>query len=339
MSEKTNIAWTDSTFNPWIGCTKVSPGCANCYAEHDTPARVFGVKWGKGQPRHRTSAGNWRKPVAWNKKPFICDTCGEAVADMSRHTDEHGEDTNGNRHEEFHRRRVFCGSLCDWLDDEVPIVWLLGTLWTIYQTKDLVYLMLSKRPQLWRKRVNATWKHSQEGLQNSVGFERREWDQNDEFRKWLQRWLEEGEAPQNVWIGTTVEDRERKSRIDDLRRIPAAKRFLSLEPLLEDLGELNLEGIDWVIVGGESGKDARPCNVDWLRDIVRQCRAAGVPVFVKQLGSYPVTDNANAQDWPDEIEFETVPGMDGFAAGRAILQHPKGGNMEEFPADLRVRDF
>ena len=92
----------------------------------------------------------------------------------------------------------------------------------------------------------------------------------------------------NVWIGTSVENQARKYRIDQLRKIPAVLRFLSLEPLLENIGELDLRGIGWVIVGGESGPHARPCNIEWIRDIVQQCKAAAMPVFVKQdSGQWP----------------------------------------------------
>ncbi len=102
----------------------------------------------------------------------------------------------------------------------------------------------------------------------------------------------------NVWHGVSVENRKEKHRIDDLRKTPAAIRFLSCEPLLEDLGELDLTGIHWVIVGGESGNKARPCDISWIRSIVRQCQSANVPVFVKQLGSGR-RENAKARIQPD----------------------------------------
>lgn len=121
-----------------------------------------------------------------------------------------------------------------------------------------------------------------------------------------------GPVPRNVWLGMSVEDRARKSRIGILREAPAGLRFLSVEPLLEDLGTLPLDSVDWVIVGGESGGKARPCDVTWIRRIVAECRSAGVPVFVKQLGSRPVG---------------------------AVVKDRKGGAMEEWPEDLRVREM
>jgi protein gp37 len=116
----------------------------------------------------------------------------------------------------------------------------------------------------------------------------------------------------NIWLGVSVENRAAKYRIDALREIKAPLRFLSIEPLIEDIGELDLRGIGWVIVGGESGGNARWCDVDWARSVIRQCKASGVPCFVKQLGSTPL-------GWP--------------------LRDRKGGDWNEWPADLRVRQF
>jgi protein gp37 len=120
----------------------------------------------------------------------------------------------------------------------------------------------------------------------------------------------------NVWVGASVEDRERKSRIDDLRKIPAAIRFLSIEPLLEELGPLDLYGIDWVIVGGEAGIRARPFDAAWARAIVNDCYMQNVRCFVKQLGAKPFEDGY------------VIP-----------ISDAKGGNMNDFPSGIRVREF
>ena len=126
-----------------------------------------------------------------------------------------------------------------------------------------------------------------------------------------------------VWLGVSVEDRKHGlPRIEHLRETPAACRFLSVEPLLEDLGELDLRGIHWVIVGGESGHGARPCDISWIRSVVDQARRAGVAVFVKQLGADPV-------DTP-------VPG---YTTGIPGIRHRKGGNPLEWPEDLRVQEL
>jgi protein gp37 len=123
-------------------------------------------------------------------------------------------------------------------------------------------------------------------------------------------------VPEHIWVGVSVENRATLHRVDDLRRVPATTRFLSIEPLLEDVGTLDLTGIHWVIVGGESGPGARPCNVEWIESIVEQCRAANVPVFVKQLGAKPVQNGQPLK-----------------------LDNRKGGEMDEWPGRLRIRQF
>lgn len=126
----------------------------------------------------------------------------------------------------------------------------------------------------------------------------------------------------HVWLGVSVEDRKHGlRRIDVLRELPAAVRFLSIEPQIEDLGKLNLDGIHWVIVGGESGPEARPFNLTWARDIIRQCKDAGVPVFMKQIGA--------AAEYFDPDGTHVFP----------EYRDRKGENPAEWPSDLRVREF
>lgn len=310
MSENSKIEWTDHTFNGWIGCTKVSPGCKLCYAETLMDTRYGRVKWGKGNPRQRTSAANWRLPAKWNK----------AAAIDRQEADNFGNDT-------YRPPRVFCASLADWLDDEVPIEWLADLLKLIHDTPNLDWLLLTKRPENWAIRLEAALDL---------------WKEHDPVHKSLWHWRYDGCGPENVWLGTSVEDQQRADeRIPDLLKIPAKVRFLSVEPLLgpvdltqnsrrADSDEITdeydtygpplggVEGIHWVIVGGESGAGARPCSIDWVRSIVQQCKTAGVPAFCKQLGGYPVIDGN-----PHKIE----------------LKHPKGGEMSEWPHDLRVREF
>ena len=131
--------------------------------------------------------------------------------------------------------------------------------------------------------------------------------------------------PPNVWLGVSVGVRSTLRRIDHLRETPAAVRFLSLEPLLEDLGTLDLRGIDWVIVGGESGPGARPCDLGWIRSIIAQCRTAGVACFVKQLGAQPMYPPETILHPPRSRIFK--------------LNDRKGGAMEEWPIDIRVREM
>lgn len=286
MSDTTKIQWAHATFNPWIGCTKISPGCANCYAA----TRMWAKHWGKGVPRRRTTEHTWQQPLRWNV---------------------------GSGH--WEHARVF-PSLCDWLDPEVPIEWLADFLKLIYDTPDIDWLLLTKRPELWKERLATAL--------TCVLSHRPATDENYSVLKWVASWLN-GTAPNNVWIGASAEDQKRyRERVPALIKIPARIRFLSLEPLLEDISISNWgspeEGerlIHWIIVGGESGSKARPCDGEWIRGIVHQCHAAGTAVFVKQLGSNPVQSEC-----------------DGVVRGRRY-NHPKGGDPAEWPTDLRVRKF
>jgi protein gp37 len=286
------IEWTDHTFNPWIGCTKVSPGCAHCYAEELMDHRYHKAQWGKGQPRVRTSASNWKEPLKWNRLPWICDGCGGSDVTEGERCLQCNATTR-------HRARVFCASLADWLDDEVPIEWLADLLARIHATPHLVWLLLTKRPQNWKDRIDRSLIYI--------------WQEEDEtgtpFSDWLQSWFL-GTAPANVWIGTTVEGQTRADeRLPKLFEIPAKVRFLSCEPLLgpveiplqlkaefgradfDSFGRLVMvekleEKIHWVICGGESGANARPMHPDWARSLRDQCSAAGVPFFFKQWGEW-----------------------------------------------------
>jgi protein gp37 len=333
MSDTTKIEWADATFNPWEGCTKVSAGCANCYAEARNKRFSGGANWGKGKPRRRTSEATWRKPVAWNAKPFVCDFCGAS----------HGLNPDGEAmcHEcdaenpSSHRQRVF-PSLCDIWDDEVPIEWLADYLSLVHDTPNLDHLILTKRPELALDRLHEAMCPRHRGYGQ------------DEIVMWPADWWEGDKAPPHAWLGVSVENQAMAElRIPQLLAIPAAVRFLSVERMLEaiDLQSAafngadsikSLEGIHWVIFGGESGPGARPCNVDWIREGIKQCRQAGVPVFVKQVGAnVRGPEHEMPGDWPS-AKF----GNFGTGETRAIkLKDPKGGDMAEWPEDLRVREF
>ena len=262
--KNSNIEWTDHTFNPWTGCAKVSPGCANCYAE-SWAKRSGIVKW--GGPRRRTSASNWNQPHKWDRE-----ACAGPIP---------GDDP-------LRRPRVFCASLADWLDDEVPIEWLADLLALIHQTPNLDWLLLTKRPQNWASKIDA-----------ALSLPGR-WDDGGEFNSagfWLNKWMN-GTAPGNVWIGTTVEDQTRADeRIPHLLRIPARVRFLSCEPLLGPVdlaigdpkhrtAESYHAEIHWIIAGGESGPGARPMQSDWARSLRSQCAEAGIAFHFKQWGEW-----------------------------------------------------
>jgi len=293
MAENSKIEWCDHTFNPWRGCTKVSPGCANCYAEtlsHRNPA-VLG-EWGPGRPRVRAAIAQWLLPLKWDRQ------------------------AGDYRNMTGYRPRVFCASLADWLDDEVPVAWLADLLALILRTPNLDWLLLTKRPQLWRRRINAAMVELDERGENIDSCALTEWIA--------------GMPPANVWIGTSVEDQTRADeRIPHLLRIPAKVRFLSCEPLLGpvDLTAVRWDAglgyfgdcmgpdhiphgrpddaprIHWVIAGGESGPDARPMHPDWVRSLRDQCAEAGVSFFMKQMGGvrkpFPaIPEDLNIKQWP-----------------------------------------
>lgn len=269
--KNTKIEWAHHTFNPWVGCTKVSPGCAHCYAE-GWAKRSGQVEWGPGQPRRRTKPANWAKPRQWN---------AAAMLDGSR-------------------PRVFCASLADWLDDEVPVEWLADLLQLVHATPRLDWLLLTKRPGNFEARVGRLIDAflSLGALGNFTG-------DGVKLAHWFADWRR-GKGPKNIWIGATVVNQEEADRdIQKLLAVPAAKRFLSVEPLL---GPVNIEGhlfsaydkaahdsqmlpglprddkLDWVIVGGESGPGARPMDPEWARSLRDQCIAANVPFHFKQWG-------------------------------------------------------
>jgi len=327
MGEATKIQWAHDTFNPWRGCTKISDGCTHCYA--DTMAKrnpaVLGI-WGDNGTRVFASEAKWKEPLKWNKEARMA-----------------GE-----------RRRVFCASMADVFEDwdgpmvshkGLPYWWCKGSISNspipstglgegcrlmtmrdvrehlcelVWDTPHLDWLLLTKRIE------NAARLLWEMGFINS--------------------------PLTNYWLGTTTENQEQADkRIPILLKTPAPIRWLSMEPLLGpvNLNALNCVGepgeggeegfyrdclsgrdwhpewecgeswsgplINWVIVGGESGPKARRCDLGWIRSIVDQCRAAGVPVFVKQLGTVWARENG-ARD-----------------------NH--GGDPDEWPSDLRVREF
>lgn len=310
--KNSKIEWTTHTFNGWIGCTKVSPGCLHCYAESRDQRFNGGVHWGAGAPRQRTTQSYWHQPHQWNSA---------AVSGKER-------------------PRVFSASLSDWLDDEVPVEWTAELLGLIRQTRDLDWLLLTKRPQLWKDRISSVAESSFQGELARAGM----------FL--AQDWFGGKEAPPNVWIGVSAEDQPRlDERRIHLRDIPAVIKFLSCEPLLGPLDLLSDMPVhtggestssydpdfQWVIVGGESGPQSRACDVDACHDIVRQCRVAGVKPFVKQLGARPTTTNANLLDWPETTPL-IAEGV-GAASARIVLNDKKGGDWSEWPEELRVREF
>lgn len=329
MGENSKIEWCDSTWNPWEGCTKVSPACAHCYAEAMNH-RWGKDNWGPGKPRRRTSEANWKQPLRWDEKAWRSrvDRSGTIWTEKRRSdegvvafSDRVGccgtlitvEDWDRNKR---WRPRVFSASLADWLDDEVPIEWLADFLKLIHDTPNLDWLLLTKRPENWKERIAGVAEHvcdsDHEGREDAA---------------WLADKWRSGNAPENVWMGATVENQEyADKRIPELLKIPAKVRFLSMEPLLGPVdltavkqtvapgyfgdclqwyhrGHVHVRSntpypkIDWVITGGESGPKAQPSHPDWFRSLRDQCQAAGVAYFHKQNGEWLSFDQAAANGY------------------------------------------
>jgi len=225
MSEKTLIAWTDHTFNIAWGCQKVSPGCAHCYA--DTLSHRYGWDvWGPGKNRRTFGPKRWAEPLKWN-----AEACRE-----------------GRSH------RVFCSSMCDYLEDHPVIERERAKLWQLIRsTPHLDWQLLTKRSDRIADNLPSDW--------GSNGYA-------------------------NVWLGVSIENMEYANRADDLRSVPAAVRFISYEPALGPLDALPLEGLDWVIFGGESGPQYREADLQWSRDMRDKCAHEGVAYFHKQSSHF-----------------------------------------------------
>jgi len=314
MAEATNIEWCDSTFNPWIGCTQVSPACDDCYAARSTPARTLGVAWGSGEPRHRTGASNWALPERWQR---------EAAAFQAQHG---------------RRRRVFCASLADVFDNEVPSEWREDLFALIRATPDVDWLLVTKRIGNAAPMIKAALSNMDIGY--SVPFAAWPWP--------------------NVWLGITVVDQAEANRdVPKLLCVPAAVHFLSVEPMLgriyvEDIpdpaggvclkplaglrwvgnGQGRSEAyaaggrIDWVICGGESGPKARPMHPDWARSLRDQCASAGVPFLFKQWGEWVADPDLAHRDVTDWSAQACTVRIGKKTAGRLL----DGRTHDEFPA-------
>ena len=255
MAENSKIEWTDHTFNPWRGCTKISAGCANCYAEtlsHRNP-KTLGV-WGDNGTRIIAAESMWREPLRWNR-----------LAQKA-----------GVRH------RVFCASLADVFEDRSELDAPRQRLFDlILATPSLDWLLLTKRPE-----IMADW---------LVG---KSFNSHANQHAWGDGWP-------NVWLGVSVENQEQRKRIDVLLTIPARIHWLSMEPLLE---RVDIEDyihvfhgrhptkkwpygkVDLVIVGGESGANARKMEADWPLDLLFQCKGK-TAFFFKQWGEFDCNGN------------------------------------------------
>lgn len=267
MAKKTQISWCDSTFNPWVGCTQISPACDHCYASAQMDTRLGRVKWGAGQPRKVTSEANWKMPLRWNKHAFWECLCGWRGADSERperYLPGGSEapccpacgSVSGFA---AARRRVFCASLADWLDNEVPVQWLWSLLNTIRLTPNIDWLLLTKRIQNWFRRIDHARMMCVMMIEDGATGDLLE--KAEAMRTWLAAWLD-GNPPANVWLGATICDQPEADRdILKLLPVPARVRFLSIEPLL---GHVELNGHEYSVAPGLGE------GVDWLTGVISQ---------------------------------------------------------------------
>ena len=317
MGDKSKIEWCDATWNPVTGCTRVSEGCRNCYIERTPAFRIHGRKFANGTTGVQLHPERLDQPLKW-KRP----------------------------------RRIFVNSLSDLFHEDVPDSFIDQVMRAMANTKRHTYQVLTKRPARMLTYLSGWWKRCYQDFETGES-------------------IPVDPCP-HIWFGVSVESQETADeRIPILLQTPAAVRFVSAEPLLGPV-KINFERcyrtqhvdrlshgflfdgddpyvvcawcgerrdaitnrligssfssrIDWVIVGGESGPGSRPCDLAWIRSVKDQCQAAAVPVFIKQLGSRPY----------DRVGDD--PGMDGMY--RMILRDRKGGDWNELPEDLRVREF
>jgi len=288
----TGIQWTQETWNPTTGCDRISPGCDNCYAL--TMAKRLK---GMGQAKYQAD-GDPR-------------TSGPGFG-LAMHADALDAPLHWRK-----PRKVFVNSMSDLGHARIPREFLAQVWAVMASTPQHTYQILSKRPERLRKLLTD---ECQCGSGHAPGVHFRssmEWaatSHSETYVPGLRPGIGcTGHWPlANVWLGTSIELDRYCRRADDLRGTPAAMRFLSLEPLLGPLPSLNLDGIDWCIIGGESGGGARPMDPGWVRELMAQCREAGTAIFVKQLGA---------------------------VLGRQFNAGPHGADWEMWPEDLMVREF
>lgn len=239
MAENSEIEWTDATWNPVTGCTKISRGCDNCYAER-IAERFRGVK---GHPYEqgfdlRLWHSRLETPKNWKRG-----------------------------------RLIFVNSMSDLFHKGIPKNFKASVFDTMEEADWHIYQVLTKRSSLMRDFVNGRYDEP---------------------------------VPSHIWLGVSVEDQSARSRIRHLQQTNASVRFLSIEPLLGRVGRINLEGIHWVIVGGESGPNSRPTRPEWVREIRDQCIEDDVPFFFKQWGGIRPKAGGNELDGRKWFEYPNI---------------------------------
>lgn len=306
---KHKIGWlnrpgtTGETWNPVIGCSKASAGCHNCYAERMARRQAYmrpGCEYEQVLAYYEGRGfGGWsgvtsfvvsalEKPLHWRKP-----------------------------------RTVFVCSMGDLFHETVPFEWIDQVFAVMALCPQHTFIVLTKRPELMAEYLNEwfpQWDSAMDDFPNEAdidvgGYLKVGADYWGEYSTQVKVW-----PLPNVWLGTTVENKAALPRLDYLRQCPAAVRLVSNEPSLEDLGDVNLTWIDWVICGGEAGPGARPMHPEWARSLRDQCKAAGVPFYFKQWGEYGLYG-----DWQQAV----IVANDGTAYKPHELAFPDGSRRAE----------
>ena len=253
MGDRSNIEWTDATWNPVTGCTKVGPGCDHCYAER------FAERW-RGIAGHAYEQG----------------------FDLTLHPQRIDQPARWTR-----PRRIFVNSMSDLFHKDIPRSFIDRVFDTMERADHHIYQILTKRSSLMREYFGRRYS---------------------------------GPCPGHIWPGVSVEDQPRAGRIRHLRKMDSDYRFVSFEPLLGPIGDVDLTGIAWAIIGGESGPGARPMRREWVLALRERCRQAGTAFFFKQWGGARPGSNGRlleGREWDEQPAFLA-------SAGQAVSEAQAG---------------
>lgn len=335
MGERTGIAWTSSTWNPIRGCSRVSEGCRNCYAERVaarfTHTRPRGNTGSRGVPVENGPFAGFATSKGWTGRVELVEKALLLPLRWRK------------------PRRIFVNSMSDLFHENLPDEAIDRVFAVMALSPRHTFQILTKRAERMRKYLTTRSKSAQpwKNAARTVGYAL-------EFEGVS---LVPFPLP-NVWLGVSAEDQKTADeRIPLLLQTPAAVRFVSAEPLLEavdltsqfgmlmsdedgEYGPVLSPGLSWVITGGESGPGARPCDIAWIRSIVQQCKAAGVPCFVKQMGARPIE---RPSSFEEKLAFlqrkRTGPVVINADGANLVLRDRKGADPAEWPEDLRVQEF
>jgi len=338
MGDKSAIHWTDATWNPLVGCSRVSEGCRNCYDEREAATRLAQTPKYRGLARKVNGQPSWTGEVRlW--EPHLDQPLRWQAP-----------------------RRIFVNSMSDLFHEKVPDEWIGRIFSVMKRAHQHTFQVLTKRPERMREWLNGCADGGGLGWITHNGAEPKGYRGDGIIVGVRDSW-----PLPNVWLGVSIEDQETADeRIPLLLQTPAAVRFISYEPALGPISLLNTDGdgprggirgaLHWGIYGGESGPGARPNDVAWARRFVADCRVCGIAPFVKQLGTQP----RGICSWPHHDEQPPVwldedgvlPAVSGkpphdlwhtvgdsFGPCRFNLRDRKGGDPQEWPEDLRVREY